>query len=92
MSTDRIIKIAFFFAMTLAVFVAIDVTWNLKFLNNVLTPKIYSVLNWLNVAFLLACTGFAIYRKSVQLFLVLFVISFLFFLLMKLDFRFVPKL
>jgi hypothetical protein len=92
MSTDRFIKIGFIIAMALAVIVSLDVAMNLKFLCNILTPKIYWILNWLNVAFLVAFTGFAIYRKSIQLFLVFFVISFLLFLLMMFDFRFVPKL
>ena len=91
MSTDKIIRIGFFVAVTLVVVVSKDVVFNLKFFSAILTPKIYFMLNWLNVGFLLAFTVFAIYRISVQLFLVFFVISFLFFLLMRFDFRFVPK-
>ncbi|MFM2000291.1 MAG: hypothetical protein RL204_2238 [Bacteroidota bacterium] len=92
MSTDKIIRIGFFVAVTLVVVVSMDVVFNLKFFSTILTPKIYFILSWVNIAFLLAFTGFAIYRKSIQLFLVFFVISFLLFLLMMFDFRFVPKL
>jgi hypothetical protein len=91
MSTDKIIRIGFFVAVALAVVVSMDVALNLKFSSAILTPKIYFLLNWVNIAFLLAFTGFAIYRKSIQLFLVFFVISFLLFLLMRFDFGFVPK-
>ena len=92
MSTDKIIRIGFFIAMALAVIVSLDLALNLKFLSNILTPGIYFMLNWVNIAFLLGFTGFAFCRKSLQLFLVFFVISFLLFLMMKLDFKFVPKL
>ena len=91
MSTDKIIRIGFFVAVTLVVVVSKDVVFNLKFFSAILTPKIYFILSWVNIAFLLAFTGIAIYRKSIKLFLVFFVISFLFFLLMRFDFRFVPK-
>jgi hypothetical protein len=92
MSTDKFISIGFYFAVALTVIVSMDLALNLKFFDNVLTPKIYFILNWLNVALLLTFTGIAIYRKSIKLFLVFFVISFLLFLLMRYDFRFVPKL
>jgi hypothetical protein len=91
MSTDKIIRIGFFVAVTLVVVVSMDVVFNLKFFSTILTPKIYFILSLVNIAFLLAFTGIAIYRKSIKLFLVFFVISFLFFLLMRFDFRFVPK-
>lgn len=92
MSTDKIIRVGFYVAVALAIIVSLDLALNLKFFEKVLTPKIYFLLNWLNVAFLLAFTGIAIYRKSIKLFLVFFVISFLLFLLMMYDFGFVPKL
>jgi hypothetical protein len=92
MSTNKIIRVGFYVAAVLAVIVSMDLALNLKFFESVLTPKIYFILNWLNVGILLAFTGIAIYRKSIILFLVFFVISFLLFLLMKYDFGFVPKL